>query len=116
MLTSDLAKQIDCSPRDVLDAALDAGINRFTHEGERFSAFQIKHHLEREHRFDPVPDIEFEPTLLLLLRLGALDGSAVLRLLRTAQMEIELLDLRNGPNNGVAKELQRLRDMIGAAA
>jgi hypothetical protein len=57
----ELAKRIDVSPRDILDAALKAGIEVFWHEGQQFrSPAYLRTYLAMAYHFDPVPEVEVE--------------------------------------------------------
>jgi hypothetical protein len=59
----ELAKRIDVSPRDVLDAALEAGIQVFWHEGQQFRTPSYLHtYLAMAYHFDPVPELEIDLT------------------------------------------------------
>src|SRR4029079_6615511 len=52
----ELAKRIDVSPRDVLDAALAAGVQIFWHEGQQFrTPSYLRTYLAMAYHFDPVP-------------------------------------------------------------
>src|SRR5262245_27366162 len=68
----ELAKRIDVSPRDVLDAALEAGIQVFWHEGQQFrTPSYLRTYLAMAYHFDPVPELEFDLTPDQVERLGA---------------------------------------------
>jgi len=68
----ELAKQIDVSPRDVLDAALEAGIQVFWHEGQQFrTPSYLRTYLAMAYHFDPVPELEFDLTPDQIQRLAA---------------------------------------------
>jgi hypothetical protein len=67
----ELAKRIDVSPRDVLDAALAAGIHVFWHEGQQFrTPSYLKTYLSMAYHFDPVPELEFDLTVDQVERLA----------------------------------------------
>ena len=68
----ELAKRIDASPRDVLDAALEAGIQVFWHEGQQFrTPSYLRTYLAMAYHFDPVPQLEFDLTPDQVERLAA---------------------------------------------
>src|SRR5262245_1811863 len=53
----ELANRIDVSPRDVLDAAQDAGVQVFWHEGQQFrTPSYLQTYLAMAYHFDPVPE------------------------------------------------------------
>jgi hypothetical protein len=59
----ELAKRIDVSPRDVLDASLAAGVQVFWHEGQQFrTPSYLRTYLTMAYHFDPVPELEFDLT------------------------------------------------------
>lgn len=68
----ELANRIDVSPRDVLDAALAAGIQDFWHEGQQFrTPSYLRTYLAMAYHFDPVPELEVDLTPDQVQRLAA---------------------------------------------
>jgi hypothetical protein len=68
----ELAKRIDVSPRDVLDAALAAGVQVFWHEGQQFrTPSYLRTYLSMAYHFDPVPELEVDLTADQVQRLAA---------------------------------------------
>lgn len=58
-----LAKRIDVTPYDVLDAAISVGIKPFWHDGQQFrQAAYLRTYLRLESLYDPVREIKFELT------------------------------------------------------
>jgi hypothetical protein len=57
----ELAKRIDITPREVLDACIEIGVKPFWHEGQQFRdvAF-LRTYLAMRHYYSPVPELEFE--------------------------------------------------------
>ena len=67
----ELAQRIDVSPRDVLDAAIAAGIRPFWYEGQQFrDASYLQTFLRMRFHSDPVPYVEFHLTPELAGRLA----------------------------------------------
>jgi hypothetical protein len=67
----ELARQIDISPRDVLDAAIAVGIRPFWYEGQQFRDASYLHtFLRMRFHSDPVPYFEFNLTPALTDRLA----------------------------------------------
>ena len=55
----ELARQADVAPRELLDAALAAGVQVFWHEGQQFrTAAYLQTYLRLTHAFDPVPELQ----------------------------------------------------------
>jgi hypothetical protein len=68
----ELAKRIDVSPRDVLDAALAAGVQIFWHEGQQFrTPSYLRTYLAMAYHFDPVPELEVDLTAEQVQKLAA---------------------------------------------
>lgn len=56
----ELARQADVAPRELLDAALAAGVQVFWHEGQQFrTAAYLQTYLRLAHAFDPIPELQF---------------------------------------------------------
>ena len=56
----ELAQRIDVTPRDVLDAAIAAGVRTFWHEGQQFrDPAYLRAYLQMQLLFDPVREVEF---------------------------------------------------------
>jgi hypothetical protein len=56
----EIAERIDVAPRDVLDAAIAAGVQPFWHEGQQFrDAAYLRTYLRLQFLFDPVRELEF---------------------------------------------------------
>ena len=56
----ELAQRIDVTPRDVLDAAITAGVPTFWHEGQQFrDGTYLQTYLRMQFHFDPVREVEF---------------------------------------------------------
>ena len=67
----ELARRIDAAPRDVLDAAIAAGVRTFYHEGESLrSGAPLEAYLRRPSHFDPVPELEIDLSLGMAQRLA----------------------------------------------
>lgn len=67
----ELARHIDVSPLDVLDAAIAAGVKPFWHEGQHFrEANYLRTYLRLESPANPVPELEFELTADLTQKLA----------------------------------------------
>ena len=55
----ELARQADVAPRELLDAALAAGVQVFWHEGQQFrTAAYLETYLRLTHAFDPIPELQ----------------------------------------------------------
>lgn len=58
---ADLARIIDITSRDTLDALIEAGLRVFWHEGQKFrSVEELNDYLSQAHFFNPVPELEVE--------------------------------------------------------
>lgn len=67
----ELAKRIDIAPHDVLDAAIDAGVTPFWHEGQQFrEPSYLRTYLRLEYPFDPVRELKIELTPEMASRLA----------------------------------------------
>lgn len=67
----ELARRIDVSPRDVLEAAIAAGVRPFSHEGQQFrDAAYLRTYLRLQFHYDPVQEVEFSLTPELATRLA----------------------------------------------
>jgi hypothetical protein len=67
----ELAERIDMSPRDVLDAAIVAGVRPFWHEGQQFrDPGYLRSYLRLQFHYDPVRELEFNLTPDVATRLA----------------------------------------------
>jgi acetylornithine/succinyldiaminopimelate/putrescine aminotransferase len=67
----ELAVKVDASPRDILDAALAAGVRCFWHEGQAVRAGDdLQAFLRQRSHWDPVPELEVDLTMGMAQRLA----------------------------------------------
>ena len=58
----EIAHALDVPPADALELVRKSGIVTFWHEGQEFIGEYLDEYLREDHRYDPVPELEFDAT------------------------------------------------------
>lgn len=105
----ELAKALDVGPADALDIAIQNGVAKFWHEGQRLPQPVRQYLSSREWVYDPKPELEFESTPALDALLWRFEAEQIIS---EAAVEIANLD---DPANAVCKRLRGLLKTEAAA-